>query len=478
MTRTALRQPVRGVILISLDCLRADHLSCYGYAAGTSPHIDALADEGVRFDQCTAASNWTPPSHASMFTGTWPTEHGVHAFDARISSECPTAAELFGAAGWHTTALSTWRCFSDKAGLTRGFDDCLVYGGDKGKGNAGLQTENAIRWLDTHRAEPFYLFLHYGQIHAPYEVCPGFEDQDLPIPADRRAALLWERQTLPGWLHVLRSVSDRLDGERPFGRLARKSVRWAKFRFVRTLNQVILAVNEGRLPIDDEVRTFLVARYDNCIRYVDQKIGEVVTWLQQAGLWEGSLIIITGDHGDEFGEHRGVGHGHTLFQEVVRVPLIFTGGAADGMRLVSSVPASHCDILPTQLAAAGLAVPESLRGRPLWELLDNGQDARATYSEHFGQQRDKACLVRWPWKYTVDLANGGSALHNLAHDGAERSEVNGDAAAVREAMAVEIAAFMHSLDERRPVPGASGGDPGAEDLDEQLKEQLEQLGYL
>jgi len=469
---------VRRVILISLDCLRADHLGCYGYPADTSPHLDALAREGVRFEQCTAASNWTPPSHASMFTGTWPTEHGVHAFDARMASACATAAELFSAAGWHTTALSTWRCFSDKASLTRGFHDCLVYGGDKGKGNAELQTANALRWLDIHRDEPFYLFLHYGQIHAPYELCPGFEAQDLPLPADRRARLLWERNTLPGWVHLLRSVSDRVDGRKPFGRLVHKAVRWAEFHFVQTLNQVIVAINKGRLPLDDEVRTFLVARYDNCIRYVDQRIGEVATWLRDAGLWEETLIIITGDHGDEFGEHRGVGHGHTLFQEVVRVPLIFTGGAVEGMRRVPAVVAGHCDILPTQLAAAGLAIPDSLRGRSLWDQLDARADDRVMYSENFGQQREKACLVRWPWKYTVDLTGRSDRLHNLAQDSGERVEVDGEAAAVREELAIEIAAFMRSLDEHRPVPGGSGSDPGAADLDEQLKEQLEQLGYL
>jgi len=468
----------RRVILLSLDCVRADRLGCYGYGPDTTPHLDALAEAGIRFDRCTAASNWTPPSHASMFTGTWPTEHGVSAFHSVIASKCRTTAELFHDHGWYAGAISTWRCFRPGMGIMRGFDEALVFGETKTKDNGDVQTARALEWIDRHRDTPSFLFLHYGQAHAPYERCPGFESVPFSVPDDRRAEPLWESTPLPAWYRALEAATDRVSGNGPLGRFVQRGARWTKAHFVRTLYSVIREIKEGKIDLPPEVLTFLSARYDNCLRYVDRKVGELVEGLKRSGLWGDSLIIITGDHGDEFGEHGAVDHGHTLYEELVRVPMVLTGGTVDGARQVCPTRVGHCDILPTLLSAAGFDVVEQVRGTSLMDLAAPEDARRTLYAEHRGDDREMAAVVQGDWKYLVDYKEGGRALYHLDGGVSEDSDESGDQPEIASALATVLEEITAALDAGHALPSPGPDRQEQESMDEELRRQLEQLGYL
>jgi len=274
------------------------------------------------------------------------------------------------------------------------------------------------------------------------------------------------------------SLENNLTANTTLGRLVRKGSGIIRARFAWTLNRAIISVNSGRIVLDDDIYEFLVRRYDNCIRYVDGKVGEVISWMRENNLWDDTLVIITGDHGEELGEHGGVGHGHTLFEEVLHVPLILSGGVVEDACVTSPTQIGHCDILPTQLEASGISIPRSMRGRPVWDLLQKPGGVRTSYAEYVGKSRKMACVTRWPWKYAVDCEAESRVLHNLVEDPLETRPLDTHAASVPQDLASELEEFMYSLDEGRPFVSPQDGADQEEDLDEQLREQLEQLGYL
>ena len=363
--------PPRGILLISIDTLRADHVSAYGYERPTTPRIDSLAGRGVLFEHAFSTTSWTLPAHLSMLTGLGIDAHG--ACDDRLWDRVDEAgervppplrgtfvSEVLHEAGWATAGFYTWKYLDDTFGFGPGFDVWERLGhdffshpeigaeflrlrrADDVEGMKALAAqypdlldsarvtspetiERAKTWLSEHMAQnpaqPFFLFVHLFDVHDPYLPPEGFDrfgDPDYRGPIDGR------RITSPD-----------------------SPVR-------------------GDMPAADLER--LVSLYDGGILWVDSEVGRLLDHVDQLDLTHDTLVVVTSDHGEEFYEHGQKVHRRQLFVESTRVPLLMRWPAAlpAGQKIDESV--GLIDLAPTLLAAAGLRSPSPMEGRDLGPL--------------------------------------------------------------------------------------------------------------
>ncbi len=325
--------PPRHVFLITVDTLRADHLSAYGYPRATSPWLEELAGEGVVFERAIAQWPKTGPSFASIFTGLYPQTTGLtHRADIELPGEYLTLAELFSASGFDTAAVVSNGVLRRGLGWNQGFDEYLETWTLAPEAvedpveyrhwiHAGRVNELALPLLERLKgSERLFVWLHYSDPHAPYFLPEGEENPFLDDPwyvGDRQAKL-----------------------ESP--------------RRAKALGQAT------------ELRTY-VAHYDANIRYTDRKIGEALDHARGLGLLDDALVVFTADHGESLGEHDYFfGHGRHPYNPGAHVPLVISyprlGG---GPRRVAS-PVELVNLYPTlwRLAVPGQEVPE-LEGRSL-----------------------------------------------------------------------------------------------------------------
>jgi arylsulfatase A-like enzyme len=286
----------RGVVLISIDTLRPDHVGAYGYSRPTTPRLDALAREGALFEDAVSTSSWTLPAHLSMLTAVDPGQHGgvdmEHGFNGRV----PTLAEALREAGYATSAVTSHLYVSPVYGLDRGFDH-LDFQQDR---RATDVAERALDLLDRLGDQPFFLFLHFYDPHWHYDPPP----------------------------------STRSTFERPYQ--GNVTGLWQDF--------------SKRAQVTDADVQHLLDLYDGEIRYVDDEVGRVLDHLKARGLDRSTLVVVTSDHGEEFQEHGSWEHQKTLYEEVVRVPLIVRGPGVGARREAAQV--SLLDVAPTVLAWA------------------------------------------------------------------------------------------------------------------------------
>lgn len=347
------------VVLVSIDTLRADHLSCYGYDRPTSPTIDRFATEGLLFEQCVNTGGGTLPVHLSMLTSLSPTVHGVFPDNGRALSEGHTTlAEALRDDGYATAAFVDGGYLSGNFGFTQGFDLYFDrnYKGVIGKiesyfddGGLAELLPRALAWLRRHRDRPFFLFLHTYDTHSavtrlPYESPPPFLDR-----------------------FVASGYSGSFDGCRS-GRCASELLLWH--------NQ---ARRERALGPDELFTTgemeYMVALYDGAIAYVDHEFGRLLMALEEFGVAQRTLVVLTSDHGEEFLEHGLLLHDQN-YEEVARVPLIlrFPNRSHAGRRVADLV--STLDLLPSILDATGLPPLPQAMGGSLLPLASNPSAAR------------------------------------------------------------------------------------------------------
>ena len=313
------------VILISIDSLRADHLACYGYERPTSPAIDALAAGGVLFERAVAQAPWTLPSHASLFTSLYTRTHQTGDVSRRLPPFPTLATELAGA-GYSTMAVVGGTFMQTEFGLDRGFeiyDDELAKAGHRQSHRAVTSPETlekSLQLLGT-SPSPFFLFVHFWDVH--YDYIP-------PAPYDTLFDPDYEGD---------------ITGHRFYGNDA---------------------VNAGMDPADLE---HILALYDGEIAWVDEHVAKLLSELEARGLAEDTLVVLTADHGDEFFEHGLKGHTHSLYEELLHVPLVVRGpGVPSAVRVPQRV--ELIDVMPTVLELVGLPVPDGAQGRSLRPLLD------------------------------------------------------------------------------------------------------------
>lgn len=432
------------VLLVSLDTLRADHLSAYGYPRETAPHLTALAREGVLFRTVLAQASQTLTSHKSLFTGKYPNtlmreQTGADLVDLAtlggdpqrylvetFSAVRPTLAEHFRAGGFATGALTDGAWMSRETGFSHGFTSF----DDSGGGLAAL-VPRALTWLRALGDTRGFLFLHAYDVHCPY---PTREPYDSAFCADHRA-------------HV---------------ELADKCGKGALFE----------------LELSTADRAALIDHYDGGIASADAWLGELFDGLRAAGLYERALIVVTSDHGESLGERGFYGHGG-LYPEQLFVPLLVKPPSSWNLapREVAE-PLELVDLHPTLLAFAGLTLPDDLDGRSLAPTLlrgVRGKDylvAQTTFEEapEFRSSPAKRALLRpGRWQILQDAERGTASFFALEHDPLALRPLP----LSRE----EISPLLDLLLERRTGRRARGSAAALPVFTPEIQSELEALGY-
>jgi arylsulfatase len=407
------------LVLLVVDTLRADVLGLYGSPRENAPHLAALAREGVVFEDVVAPSSWTKTSMASIFSGVDPSRHGVRGVEHVLPDGLPTLARALRDAGYRTLGVQTNPWLRSRFGFADGFDEYEFHF----FGSADHVNARGLALLDeAGRERPVFLYLHYMDVHAPYQPARRFFDEPPLI--------------VPGHGPM---PDDEFDQ-----RYRRRELRGPAF--------------------DARAR----ALYEAEVRGVDDALGRLIDALRGRGVLDRAVLVVTSDHGEAFGEHGEVAHGRTFYPEVYAVPLIVRapGGAHAGARVAARV--RSIDLMPTLLAAAGVPLPPGVQGAPLLPLEAEAEPRVARGAVGLNDQapdRDLAAVVADQRLYLHERRSGRVELYDLGADpGALHDLGPGHPDAAR------LAALA----------GETGGaaTPGRVEIDEASRRQLEALGYL
>lgn len=447
------------ILLITIDTLRADHLSAYGYPRQTSPVLDRLAAEGVRFDR--AAVQWpkTGPSFASMFTSTYPKDNGVvRRIGTPVPEEYSLLAEVLSGHGFSTGAVVSNGAVASEFNFDQGFERYVeTWKTDDGDGDpnrAERVTDAALEVAgELDRERPFFLWIHYLDPHFPYAP-----------PAEYADRFLGDELYDP-------TVTIDVDYDRR--RKQMNGIGYGK-------------VLEGRREL-----AFYEARYDAEILYADAEIGRFLDAMAAAGRLEGTLVVVTSDHGESLGEHHYYfDHGRFGFETCLRVPLVFHyPGVLE--TAVDHEPVQLLDLAPTLLEFAGVELDRGVwrQGVSLGARLfgaGGGRPARLAFSEAgyaldeawlriVQDQRYKLVRVRAPNQQQW-LGGIGEpwVLYDLHEDPGETVNRAADLPEETRRLKRHLMTWLRA----EPYPLGAAASSAEGEMDETTRRQLEALGYL
>lgn len=406
------------VLFIVVDTLRADHLSFYGYPRQTSPVIDALAGESVVFTDVMAQAPATVPSVLQIMTG-------ARVVGRSIPAARPTLAEILRNEGYATMAVVDNPVLELRdTQVGRGFDDFYVNDVLDERLNqqhwktsmpADVITQRALRWLDARDPErPFFAWLHYFDPHDPY--FPPYT-QDLPFA----------RETPSDWTGDVRRNPVAANGGGP----------------------------AAAAPAESD-RRHLIDLYDAEIRYMDQSLGDLLDRLRESGLYDQTLIVLTSDHGESFGERGEWLHGRSLHQSQIHVPLLVRLPGEDAVHRTVTTPVQLIDVFPTVCAYLGIDCP----GTPGRNVLANEYDEAYTLWNYWVVAREGS------WKLIFNTLTNDAELFDLSSDPTEQVD---RAASEPEALARLL---------QRKDAWLKSSWPSYQATLRESKEQVEQLGAL
>jgi arylsulfatase A-like enzyme len=463
------RADMPDILLVVLDTVRAENMSAYGYGRPTTPHFDALARESTLFLDATAPATWSLPSHASLFTGRFPSSHGAHYEHPLLGQRWATLAEVLGEAGYTTHCFTANVFLNDTLGLTRGFqhkDEAWrsQVGGASGgfiprlldrlglgasdKGGARV-VSHFEEWLET-RAEsapPAFVFVNFLEAHFPYH--------QLPKP------FLTRFSDAP--ISELRSVSEALMGAQ-FG---------------------------GPQPDLDLIRGAATDLYDAGVLYTDHLMGQLVEILRESDLLDETIIVVLSDHGELLGEHGAFGHGSSLLEPALRVPLLVHAPdrVPAGVRVARSV--STVGAAATILDLAGVEAPASFQVRSLIPVIEGAPGGGPSIAERFAERgfgpkgvtadplmaMDRRFRTYRSGDFKLlESSRGGVMLFDLKDDPGETVDRARKRPRARKQAEAELLDWrsllglpdIHGPLRRRPVPR----------LDPEAHERLRELGYV
>lgn len=271
----------QGILLITLDTVRADHLGLYGYGRPTTPRLEAFAERATTYTKARAAAPWTLPSHATLFTGLYPFEHGARTYERDpsktsnvlgLGQEHVTLAEAFQRNGYRTAAVVANAAYlMEHFSVDQGFEHY-----DVEYGSAQEVNQRAFAWLDEVQGQPFFLFLNYMDAHGPYRSgpSPNFEDLGEVQPS------------------------------------------------TEIVRELYAQVTNDEAPLPAQELEHLKEQYDYALANLDLGLGELFAGLRSRGLLEAALIVITSDHGEYFGEHRLIAHSKDVYEGAMHIPLV------------------------------------------------------------------------------------------------------------------------------------------------------------
>ena len=462
------------VLLIVMDTTRADRLSSYGQTRKITPNIDHLAEEGVLFEHASSTGAWTFPSHASLFTGLYTSQHGADWSHRRLDSHLTTMAELLGEHGYQTAGFSNNAWIGRSTNFQQGFelyeemwsrgrlinrvafmavfDKLRRISMHRSDHNADLTNQEIGRWLDKiHDANrPFFMFVNYIEPHFVYEPPEPFRSKFL-------------------------QKSNR-DAEKTFGRPLRS-----------------LKYLPPQLKFTEIQRGFLNDLYDGEVAYVDSKIGELMNDLRSQGLLDNTVVMIVSDHGENIGDHGLFQHQYCLYDTLVHVPLIvrYPKQLPAGIRVTK--PVSLIDILPTVIELLNIQVADKerqvLAGQSLLDSLRPGSGERTLLAQYTpphtrleryrksGIPIDERFLTRTLRSITegqfkfIWSSDGRYELYNLREDSKESHNIISKFPQVARKLKRDLEKHLASL---KPI----GLEEPVPQMDKMMRERLRSLGYI
>jgi arylsulfatase A-like enzyme len=487
------------VLFLVLDAVRIDHASAYGYDRETTPTVARLAEEGVRYDHAFAPSIWTPTVHGAIFTGKYPSHTGIYGNSLGIPGDLETLPEALQDAGYRTFAASAGAHIRASRGYARGVDDYVEtrrIAPDADFARKVLTDPSFARQVGFtltrgpddktrykyHRLErfmadaiddgdPFFGFINAKTAHQPFNP---------PRPYKKLFCEGFER---PRWEFVARALA-------ALGRQPQEVRRFDTEKLRQVSHSGGDGVLAGEVEMTDEEWAVVEAWYDGAIRYLDDLIGGVVDFLEERGVYDDTLLVVTSDHGDNFGDHGLTSHIFSLYDTLLHVPLVIKphrtgpGPAPTGLTVDNQV--SLIDLHPTFLEAAGAPAPDYGLTESLLAFEDRTYHDY-TFAEYAGfdgpierlnrkyPDFDAARFARTfqsvrddEHKLIVDSA-GGKELYAWRADPGERDDLVDSEPATAERLEAAMDEYLGNLD--------SPGEFTAPD-DPELADRLRDLGYL
>jgi arylsulfatase A-like enzyme len=466
------------VLILLVDTARAQNLSCYDYSLPTSPHMDAVAAEGVLYEHAIAPGCWSLPSQMSLLTGMFPAKHGAHELHLFYDHPYSLLPEVLQQQGYHTLGVSPNSWMSDEFGATHGFDTYLklwqcwptlpARAPHESNGLFATVTQRLNRFYSRHvfprrsrachvrqridklldtASEPFFLYAIFWDMHLPY------------TPASH---------------HATRWLSNGVTHDQ-----------------AKRVNRNHLRYLAEQTTMSEADFTILRACYDAALTSIDEEIGTLVDHLRQRGILDQTILIITSDHGENIGEHGLMSHAYSLHDTLIRVPLIirYPGCFSPGQRVSQQVQLT--DLFPTLLDILQLDVPNIRRELQGVSLLSHPAEERFAYAEmlapHPSMQSlnrrvgapehtprpafDRAlrCL-RTTYNKIIWASDGRHALYNLRQDPGETTNRFADDPAL-------ASTLLELLDSWHPAHDVSHSQP-APDINAEVRQRLRDLGYI
>jgi len=432
--------PTPNVLLIVPDALRADHLGCYGYERPTSPFIDDFAKESIVFKHAFSNAPWTKPSMGTVFTSLYPNEHGAYMWNDSLLNSCLTLAEVLKNKNYNTFAVQTNPIIDRKFNFNQGFARFI----EKIYVKANSVTDKFNDWLKNNKNKPFFAYLHYMDTHLPYNAPDKFTK-------------IFEPEHLNSYISgEFYSYEMRILNEMGFSKIDKKHI---------------------------------INLYDSEIRYFDFNFQKIINNLKKFKLYDETLIILVSDHGEEFWEHKGILHAHSLYNEVIHVPLIIKPPHNKTQKQITS----HVQLLnlyPTILNIADIKIPNiELRGNNLAQAFkENKEVHEEIFIEGILLGSEKKSIIKNDWKlikntgikkeeafellgdfskYKPFLSIQGYELYNLSEDLNEEENLAGRYPLVKSQLQQLLNSYINHENNIKK-----------EEIDKKKLEVLKSLGYI
>jgi len=457
------------VLIYMIDTLRADHTSLYGYARETTPFLKRLGAEGLAFDDCIVQATWTKPSVASLMTSLYSFAHGIIRDYDTIPQGSATLAEQLRTAGYVTAGIVANPMAGRISNLQRGFDymsEWLVIDRqrnpqeDRGTDSAALNRV-VFPWLEQHRDEPFFLYAHATDPHAPYQPPAGFEEK-------------------------FAKPAESAEFDHDFAKLRSLAMGRGGFGFSRAL------CNEAGVNPNRFIQR-AVDRYDGEVLHNDWSLEQLSDKLKALGILDNTLIIVVSDHGEEFWDHGWTGHGQSLYQELAHGVLVMWNPKLIPVPRRVTEPVQLIDVMPTVLDLLGVKIPEAAQGQSL-ALVARGQTFQRRwpvvtsryahpYEENVGfipeNHVDSVALIDGTWKliYRPDGKSVGLNRAELYEHRTDRGDTKNVAAQHPQPVGRMVTEIGQWMEKQKQIRSALGHGANAT-LDQETLEKLRSLGYL
>lgn len=471
--------PYPNVVILVIDTARAQNLSCYGYERATSPNLDAMAADSVLYEQAITTGCWSLPSQMSILTGLFPSKHGAHELHLSYPHHYPTLPEVLREAGYTTLGVSPNSWMSDEFGTTHGFDAYLKMW-QYWPTLPATAAARARPWIRlAHRLNRFYTRYYFPEHNRARHVNQAFYK-------------LLDNAQEPFFGYVI-----YWDTHLPYYAHGEHGTRWLPPGVDREhalrVDRNHLAYHTGQLPMTEEDFEILRACYDGALASIDEEIGYLVDRLQQRGILDRTLLIVTSDHGENIGDHNLMSHAYSLHDTLIRVPLIMRYPAcfAKGSRIASQ--AQLTDVFPTILDALQLDVPEVRADLQGVSLLGDqtGAADRLAYAEMLAphpsipalnrraglpedtpqpkHDRSLRC-IRTPESKFIWSSDGQHALYDLRQDPSETTNCYHKRPEAAAMLKQHLMAWQSPAELSLSAPDLH--------MDEDVRQRLRDLGYI